>query len=172
MKKGIILLAMIGSLNVPDIFAQVDKPTMADSGTVNFVSKAARGGQMEVAAGKLAVSKAQRADVKAFGARMIADHSKANAKLKNIIRSKSIPSIVPTPMNDDMLTNASGATFDHNYVQMMVKDHEEDVALFEKASTTIPDKDVRMFASQTLPILKDHLQRIKAIAAKMHISAH
>jgi predicted outer membrane protein len=66
MKKTIMLLVTIGALNLPVASAQINKPTMADSTTVTFVSKAIRGGRMEVAMGKLAASKGQRADVKAF----------------------------------------------------------------------------------------------------------
>lgn len=168
MKSIITLIAIWVTFNLSPALAQANKPTMADSATVNFVSKAAGGGKMEIAAGKLAVTKAQRADVKAFGARMVTDHSKANAKLLNLVNSKSIPLNVPTPVNVAMLLNTKGAEFDRNYVQMMVKDHEEDIALFEKASKSVPDKDIRLFATQTLPVLKSHLQKIKAIALQLH----
>jgi putative membrane protein len=170
MKKAIILLVAIGAFNFPLALAQVNKPTMADSTTVIFVSKAIRGGNMEVAAGKLAASKGQRADVKAFGARMVKDHSAANTKLMELVRSKSIPYNVPTPTNDAMLNQSKGADFDRHYVQMMVKDHEEDVAMFQKASVSLPDPNVRAFAAQTLPILKEHLAMIRSIAANLHLS--
>jgi putative membrane protein len=100
---------------------------------------------------------------------MVKDHSNANTKLMQLVRAKSIPYNVPTPMNDAMLSQNKGADFDRHYVQMMVKDHEEDVAMFQKASVSLPDPNVRAFAAQTLPILKEHLAMIKSIAANLHL---
>jgi len=49
-----------------------------------FMKKAAKGGMMEVAMGKVAEQNAQSDDVKSFGKRMVTDHSKANDELKSI----------------------------------------------------------------------------------------
>ena len=48
------------------------------------MKKAAKGGMMEVAMGKLAEQNGQSDDVKSFGKRMVTDHSKANDELKSI----------------------------------------------------------------------------------------
>jgi len=50
--------------------------------------KAAKGGMMEVAMGRLAAQSAQSDDVKSFGKRMVTDHSKANDELKSIAPKK------------------------------------------------------------------------------------
>ena len=170
MKKIIILLAAAGTFSLQCALAQVNAPATTDTATLNFVSKATHGGMMEVTTGKLAANKAQSADVKAFGERMVRDHSKANEKLMSIAQEKTITVPNMPPMTDDMLNSASGKEFDRQYVQMMIKDHEKTVAMFEKAAASLPDKDVKMFAAETLPILKDHAQQIKAIAAKMNLT--
>ena len=46
---------------------------------------------------------------------------------------------------------------------MMVSGHRETVQLFEKYVLTGKDPDVKSFAQQTLPVLKEHLTAIKAI---------
>src|SRR4051812_10606067 len=46
-----------------------------------FVENAAKGGMMEVAMGRTAAQRGQNNDVKQFGARMVADHTKANNEL-------------------------------------------------------------------------------------------
>jgi len=170
MKKLIILLATAGTLSAHCALAQVNASAAIDTATLNFVSKATHGGMMEVTAGRLAATKAQSADVKAFGERMVSDHSKANEKLMGIVKTKAITIPDMPPMTDEMLNRATGADFDRQYVQMMVKDHEKTVAMFEKAASSLPDKDVKMFATETLPTLRSHVQQIKAIAAKMKIS--
>ena len=52
------------------------------------MKKAAKGGTMEVAMGKMAEKKAKSDDVKSFGKRMVTDHSKANDELKSIASPK------------------------------------------------------------------------------------
>src|SRR5690349_23415818 len=55
-----------------------------------FMKKAAKGGTMEVAMGKLAEQNSQSDDVKSFGKRMVADHGKANDELKQIASQKNV----------------------------------------------------------------------------------
>src|SRR5215831_10166720 len=55
-----------------------------------FVHDAAIGGMAEVEMGKLAATRASNADVKAFGQRMVDDHSKAGDELKQLASQKSI----------------------------------------------------------------------------------
>lgn len=145
--------------------------TVSETGSNDFMMKAAQGGMAEVELGKLAASKAQSADVKSFGQKMVTDHSKANDELKAVAAKKSVT--LPTDVNAeqkaemDKLSKLSGAEFDKEYVKMMVEDHEKDVADFEKESSSGADADVKAFATKTLPTLKSHLEMIKGIQAKM-----
>ncbi|MDF2430772.1 MAG: putative rane protein [Mucilaginibacter sp.] len=169
MKKLITLLFMMGALST---YAQTSSVS-PDTATTNFITEAAKGGMTEVSAGKLAISKGNNASVKAFGARMVKDHSKANIELMQIVRSRgwhlsSLSSLNTTP--DAMLTESSGADFDKNYVTMMVQDHKKTVALFQTASMNAPDPAIKAFASKTLPTLQQHLASIQAIATQMGIA--
>ena len=53
-----------------------------------FVQKATMGGIAEVEMGKLAQQKAASDQVKQFGSRMVADHSKANDELRDLAAKK------------------------------------------------------------------------------------
>ncbi|MDQ3180523.1 MAG: DUF4142 domain-containing protein [Acidobacteriota bacterium] len=136
-----------------------------------FMDKAAQGGMEEVQLGQMAASKAQNNDVKAFGQKMVEDHSNANSELKSIAMQKGVT--LPTDVsakqkeNMDKLSKLSGAAFDKEYVKMMVADHEKDVADFQKQSDSGTDADLKSFATKTLPTLKSHLEMIKGINAKM-----
>lgn len=136
-----------------------------------FMNKAAQGGMAEVQLGQMAASKAQSADVKSFGQKMVEDHSNANSELKSVATKKGItlPTEVSAKQKEDMdkLSKLSGAAFDKEYVKMMVEDHETDVAEFQKQSDSGTDSDVKSFAGKTLPTLKSHLETIKGINAKM-----
>jgi putative membrane protein len=141
------------------------------TGDTEFMTEAAQGGMAEVELGKLAATKAQNAEVKRFGQKMVEDHSKANAELKELAVKKnlSLPTEVNSKQKDlmDKLSKLSGAEFDKAYVDAMVDDHEEDVEAFKDESEGGKDAEVKAWAGKTLPTLQSHLDMIKAIQAKM-----
>lgn len=136
-----------------------------------FVSKAGMGGLAEVRTGDLAIQKANNAAVKSFAQRMVTDHSKANAELTQLATAKGValPAELTGEAKDayDHLNGLSGAAFDKAYMQHMVEDHEKDVAEFEKASTSAQDTDLKAWATNTLPTLKEHLALAKEVAGKL-----
>jgi putative membrane protein len=62
----------------------------------------------------------------------------------------------------EKLNGLSGASFDKAYIEMMVADHQNAVALFEKASQST-DSAVKAYASKYLPVLKKHLKQISTL---------
>jgi putative membrane protein len=144
-----------------------------DTAIANFVTNAAKGGLMEVNSGKLATQKGKSAEVKKFGAQMVADHSKANDELTAIVNTKNWHIQQPDPTvvaPDAMLTSSTGADFDRSYVTMMVKDHKKTVMLFERAASSLPDPQLKAFAAKTLPVLKHHYMEIQQIGSKLGIA--
>jgi putative membrane protein len=59
------------------------------------------------------------------------------------------------------------ATFDKDYMDQMVKDHEKDVKAFEEIAQDGSDADVKAWANKTLPTLKKHLELAKEIQGKL-----
>lgn len=163
--KKFAFLAIIGAFVSQLSFAQATTDTV----TTNFVKNAAMGGMMEVKAGQMAVKKGKSASVKAYGARMIKDHTLANAQLKTIAAKKGYSTAVPAMPADPMLANATGTEFDKNYITMMVADHKKTIALFENASANAKDASVKAFATKTLPKLRQHLATVESIAANMNL---
>lgn len=132
----------------------------------HFVMKAAKGGMMEVELGQLAAQRAQDPAVKAFGQRMVADHSKANQELMALAASKGITLKTDADKADHKekkLSGKAGADFDEAYVKMMVDDHEDTVRLFEKEAKNGKDAEIRAFAEKYLPTLRDHLEQVRAL---------
>ncbi len=138
------------------------------AGDKKFVMEAAKGGMAEVELGQLATEKASNEDVKKFGQRMVEDHTKANDRLKEVAGKEGIQ--LPTEisakdkMTKERLSKLSGPAFDKAYMSDMVKDHTQDVADFEKESSSGKDSAVKDFATQTLPTLQSHLQQAQQIA--------
>ncbi|MGH7962134.1 MAG: DUF4142 domain-containing protein, partial [Candidatus Binatia bacterium] len=65
------------------------------------------------------------------------------------------------------LSQLKGAEFDREYVKAMVEGHVKDVTAFESVAKGAVDADVKAYATKTLPTLKEHLQMIRTISAKM-----
>ena len=131
-----------------------------------FVKKAYKGGLTEVANGKMAKDKAKNDATKEVAERMITDHSKANDKLMEIAKEENLDlaKVEAEP------ANMSGDNFDKEYLTMLKKDHEKDIAMFEKEandSASKEDSDVKKFAKDTLPTLKEHLQMVEDALGKV-----
>jgi len=62
----------------------------------------------------------------------------------------------------EKLNSLSGTSFDKAYVEMMVTDHQNAVALFEKAAQST-DGAIKAYANKYLPILKRHLKQVNAL---------
>jgi len=127
-----------------------------------FVVKAAGGGLYEVEVAKLAADKANDPAVKSFATMLVDQHSAANAELKALaaIRDVKLPDAVPAEKKRTIadLAKKSGASFDQAFVkQVGLKDHEEDIKLFESASQDTKDAQLKAWIDKTLPTLKSHL---------------
>jgi putative membrane protein len=136
-----------------------------------FVHKASAGGLAEVAFGRMAAEKASSDEIRQFGRQMVQDHGKANQELTRIAEIKQLP--IAREMDqahkemERKLMQLSGKDFDREYIQGQLKDHQEAVALFDKYSQSGTDKELKAFATQTLPTLKEHLAMVKQIADKI-----
>jgi putative membrane protein len=145
-------------------------PAGAAPDDAEFVKTAASGGMMEVELGKYATKHAADASVRAFGERMVADHTKANEELKTVAGRAGIP--VPTQMEEthrehvQKLSKLKGAEFDKAYMEMMVNDHEQDVEAFREQAEE-QKSDVDRWAAKTLPTLESHLQQAQTVAKKV-----
>ena len=146
-------------------------PTASANPDNEFAMKAGSSGLAEVELGRMAAEKASNADVKAFGQKMVDDHSKANDELMSIATAKGIT--LPTEPNAehkavrDRLTPLTGAEFDKQYMAAMVQEHTRDVAEFERQSTAGTDPELKAFAGKHLPHLQEHLKQAQEIAAKV-----
>lgn len=144
---------------------------MMSSADTAFAMKAAQGGMAEVKLGQLAVEKATNPDVKAFAQRMVDDHTKANDNLKSVAAAENMT--LPSDVNVkdqaeyNKLSQLSGTAFDKAYVNDMIKDHEMDIKDFQKEASKGKDRQLKAFASSTLPTLQSHLDSIKSIQSKV-----
>jgi putative membrane protein len=134
-----------------------------------FVAKALEGGAAEVQLGQLAEQKAQSNDVKQFAAKMVSEHQQmADKWLKPV--AKQIGASEPKgPSKKDKkmmekMQGLSGQQFDTEYIQMMVKDHRQDLKEFQNEAQMAQDPNVKQIAQQGADLIQKHLQMIEQIA--------
>jgi putative membrane protein len=154
------------------MFVLVAAPAMATLSATDrtFAQKAAAGGLAEVSLGQLAEQNASSPQVKAFGERMVTDHSQANEELKQIAQSENL-TLPTTPESKDQalqkrLSALKGTAFDAAYMQDMVRDHQQDIAEFKQEAESGQDPALKAFAQKTLPVLQQHLQMAQAASAQ------
>jgi putative membrane protein len=111
----------------------------------------------------MAQQKGKSADVKKFGSTMVTDHSKANNELMAIAKKKGVDLSKEKPS----MKKLNDANFDKEYIDAMVKDHEEDWSAFQAEAKNGSDADVKAFASKTSAMIKKHLDMAKAAQAKL-----
>lgn len=136
-----------------------------------FLQEAAQGGLAEVELGRIAQQNASSEAVKQFGARMVHDHSQANNQLMQIVENHGMTPPVSVDETHKVLMSRlsalNGKDFDRAYMAGMVTDHQKDVREFEQAVGTGGAQDVKQFAQQTLPTLRQHLEQANSVHSKL-----
>jgi len=121
----------------------------------------------EIEMGKLAETKATNPAVKNFGKMMVVHHTEIAAQLKMIAAEDKIE--LPTALDEkhqkkvSELAAMSGPAFDKAYMDDMVKAHDKTVRLFNEASETSSNGQLKKFALAILPKIQAHLEEAKAI---------
>jgi len=144
-----------------------DTSAMVNKQDADFAVKAADAGLAEIELGKLAMEKATDQRIKDFAQRMVADHQKANDELKSIATSLNIT--LPPVISEDhvdkqrKLRDKADDAFEEEYIDIMVKDHDRVVSLFEDAASDARNADLQAFAAKTLPTLKMHFEEAKTL---------
>jgi putative membrane protein len=148
---GALLMSVFSS-------AYANNPTEADTA---FLQKASQANAAEVKVSLAAQTRSKNAKVKAFADRMVKDHSAVGQKIEALAKQKNID--VKTEADAEHMVKIGsmeklqGPAFDHAYASLMVDDHAAAVRLFEQAAAeTTGDADVKQFATDSLPTLRDH----------------
>jgi putative membrane protein len=124
-----------------------------------FMMNAAKGGMMEVEWGKSAAQNGQNADIKKFGNRMVTDHSKANSELMALAKEEGVA--LPGAKSPGKWKS------DKDYMDMMVKDHQADLAEFQKEAQSGTDPDLKKFAEKYSKVVSAHLKLAQETQGKL-----
>ena len=143
--------------------ATANVQTALDKNDQAILAGMARANLAEIEAGKLALTNAEDATVKAYAQQMIDDHTKALNDVTVVAQKKGIA--LPADLDAKhkamavKLSKLKGKSFDKTYMaQAGVQDHKQVHAKLKKDEANAKDPDIKALASQMLPTVEQHLQ--------------
>ena len=172
---ALLPIAACSSTPAPAPVAAIPSPPPLSDQDSAFINAAAAGGLAEVQDGTVAAKQAARPAVRAFGQKMVDDHTPVNQQLMTLATSKG--ATPPTTLSDAdqaMLTKLSamhGRAFDTAYLRGQVTAHQQMAQILTKETTDGTDADLKAFAQQTLPAVQQHLAMARSLAGMRPMKA-
>jgi putative membrane protein len=144
-------------------------PAFAESGK-KFIQQAIQGDNAEIAMGRLAAQKSGNQQVKDFGNTLLNDHTTAKNQATDVGRQLRVKPSDGMPRaarrEEQKLQGMSGAAFDKEFVNYMIKDHQKAISEFQR-QTKARDKATADLAKKQLPTLQKHLEMAQSLKSKM-----
>ena len=141
--------------------------TMGEHSAKSFIKQAFQGNQMEIDLGNVGTSKAQNPELKSFCQMLVTDHTQANNELQPIAQKYGVTEQATRRTQREankFEKESSGPEFDKKLATELLKDHQKDIAKFQRAASKLQETDVKQYAETMLPKLQEHLQKAETIA--------
>jgi putative membrane protein len=129
---------------------------------VYWLRSSIQGDVFEIRGGQLALQKSSNTAVRTLGQRLITDHTKSLQDALDLAKKYGI-SVKTEPTQTQQwqleeLSELSGAAFNHDYAQLEVADHQQDIEDAQSEVQMGCNKDIREDAANEIPTLQQHLQ--------------
>jgi putative membrane protein len=144
--------------------------TLSDADITSVIHEVNAG---EIAAGKLASTKATNNDVKSFARDMVKDHSAMDGKDEKLASggasSSAADSVTKanTATSEQLKSAGSGAAFDKAYIDAQVTGHENALAFLQRAQTSAQSADLKKLVAAAIPDVQKHLDRARSLQSKI-----
>jgi putative membrane protein len=142
--------------------ADPNGPTAPHANDNEFMMTAAHSDQNEIQQSKMALAKGVTGMAKDMANKMITDHTKSTADLKQIAAKKGVT--LPTDMDAEhkamapAMEKLSGKAFEQKYMTQMVADHQKTANTMAAHQQMTKDPAIQGFITKTLPVVESHLQ--------------
>lgn len=132
-----------------------------------YVEMAAASDMFEIQSSQLALTKAQRAEVRAFAQMMIDHHTGTSQQLMAAAQAAGVavaPQMTPAQMTMvSQLQGQGGAGFDRLYMGQQVRAHRMALALHSNYASDGDTPALRTVAAAATPIVRQHLTRAQQL---------
>lgn len=176
--KGLLAVSAVAAMFCT-VGVQAQTPTSAagqtgssarlSSGDGKALKDMAQADINEIAAARIALSKAQSSEVKAFAQQMVEDHGGALAKVQAAAQQKGVAlPTEPDARHKAMaarLEKQSGGVFDKMYMENAgTRDHKTVLSTLQSDSRNIKDPDVKALADAHTPVVEQHLKSAQQLS--------
>jgi putative membrane protein len=136
-----------------------------------FVAEAAQSATADVELGRLALEKAQNAEVRAYAQRAIDTAEKMRTELKPLLEANgmTLGSEIDQRhrVTRDWLLKAPAAAFDRAFMTAMTAKGSNDVTFTQRAGAIVKDPEIKAWAIRALPVVKAQHEAAKDMTAKL-----
>ena len=144
---------------------------IAKDGDSKFLIDAIQSNTEEIKMAQLGYDKSANADLKALAMNLKTDHQTLLAELDELSRRKSVTLPAPDSMkvkqeSKDLL-DSKPESFGTNWIDMMIKSHQQTLEKLQKAQSTISDTDIREWIKNTIPKVESHISQLTELKRKI-----
>lgn len=132
-----------------------------------FVVKVYDASWFQVMAGELAKTKATSQQVKDLADQVVTDHTMVTSELKSLAMENNMT--VPEKISDklqkkyDDLNEEKAEDFDKDYLKDVVREHKDEIDLFEKQAEKGEMESIKSWAAEKIPTLQNHLEKAEMV---------
>ena len=145
---------------------------LADADIANVIHEVNAG---EIAAGKIAQTKATNADVKAYAREMVTAHTALDKKGASITGATGASnaairdSVVNAneAMASQLQSASSGAAFDKAYIDGQVMGHQNTLNFLQAAQNQAQNAELKSMITAAIPDVQKHLDRARELQSKV-----
>lgn len=133
-----------------------------------FLTTAADRNMTEAHLGQMAQNQASQQAVRDFGQTLSQDHSKAYSELLQLADKdhEQIPRAIDIRKDHDIqrLMHAKGASFDREFLQDEIRDHEKLLAEYKREAAHAQNDEVKNYLNEQIAVVERHLKMAKDLA--------
>lgn len=152
--------------------APTPQPPSLTETDITFLDNAARSNDFIIAAAKLADTQARDPHVKTFAARLVADHTASQDRLKTIAdqHGTTLPDDLDTDEEHvlDSLKTEKGRAFDRDFTALQIAGHDSAAPLFQAEAANGTDPALKAYATDMQSTIQSHLDMAKALGQHGH----
>lgn len=134
----------------------------------------------EIGAGKMAAGKTTNADVKSYANDMVKEHTAMQADADKLAKKSNVTPKAPAAADMmkkeamammDSLKMAKGTSFDMEYINGQVGDHQKALANLQSFQGTAQNAELKTMIQQAIPKVQQHLDRARDLQTKLNTKA-
>ena len=138
-----------------------------------YVTAAGQSDKFEITEGKLAETMGSSPKVKAFGRKMVTDHTKSTMQVMKAAMASGLPKMPPPvlrPDQQDMVSQlkaTSGSAFDQMYIQQQTDSHQQALMVQQNYAMHGTAPALKAAAKKIVPVVKMHISMLQGMSSGM-----